>query len=131
MLTYKAAQMVDDGRFRDETDAAYLNAAKLMSARTAVHATDHAMQAVGGHAYMEVPPAGAHVSRRATPEPIHGHERGAVSEVGARGAGRRAGVWAVGFTAVDGGTLAAAIQRLGLIATPVRGNSRQLLPSSP
>ena len=45
MLTYKAAQMVDDGRFHaDEADAAYLNAAKLMSARTAVHATDHAMQ---------------------------------------------------------------------------------------
>ena len=56
LLTYKAAQMVDEDRFRDEADAAYLNAAKLMSARTAVHATDHAMQAVGGHAYMEVHP---------------------------------------------------------------------------
>ena len=56
LLTYKAAQMVDDGRFHAEADAAYLNAAKLMSARTAVHATDHAMQAVGGHAYMEVHP---------------------------------------------------------------------------
>ena len=48
--------MVDEDRFRDEADAAYLNAAKLMAARTAVHATDHAMQAVGGHAYMEVHP---------------------------------------------------------------------------
>ncbi len=56
LLTYQAARMVDEGRFRDEADAAYLNAAKLMSARTAVHATDHAMQAVGGHAYMEVHP---------------------------------------------------------------------------
>ena len=27
-----------------------------MSARAAVHATDHAIQAVGGHAYMEVHP---------------------------------------------------------------------------
>ena len=56
LLTYRAAQMVDEDRFRDEADAAYLNAAKLMSARTAVHATDHAMQAVGGHGYMEVHP---------------------------------------------------------------------------
>ena len=56
LLTYQAARMVDEDRFRDEADAAYLNAAKLMSARTAVHATDHAMQAVGGHGYMEVHP---------------------------------------------------------------------------
>ncbi len=56
LLTYQAARMVDENRFRDEADAAYLNAAKLMAARTAVHATDHAMQAVGGHAYMEVHP---------------------------------------------------------------------------
>ncbi len=56
LLTYQAARMVDENRFRDEGDAAYLNAAKLMSARTAAHATDHAMQAVGGHGYMEVHP---------------------------------------------------------------------------
>ena len=56
LLTYQAARMVDEDRFRDEGDAAYLNAAKLMSARTAAHATDHAMQAVGGHGYMEVHP---------------------------------------------------------------------------
>lgn len=56
LLTYQSARMVDEGRFRGEDDAAYLNAAKLISARTAVHATDHAMQAVGGHAYMEVHP---------------------------------------------------------------------------
>ena len=56
LLTYQAARMVDEGRFRDPNDAAILNAAKLMSARTAAHATDHAMQAVGGHGYMEVHP---------------------------------------------------------------------------
>ena len=56
LLTYQAARMVDEDRFHDEGDAAYLNAAKLMSARAAVHATDHAMQAVGGHGYMEVHP---------------------------------------------------------------------------
>ena len=56
LLTYQAARMVDENRFRDEADAAYLNAAKLMAARSAVHATNHAMQAVGGHAYMEVHP---------------------------------------------------------------------------
>ena len=56
LLTYQAARMVDDGRFHDESDAAYLNVAKVLSARTAVHATDHAMQVVGGHGYMEVHP---------------------------------------------------------------------------
>ncbi len=56
LLTYRATQMVDEGLFKDEASAAMLNAAKLMAARTAVHATDHAMQAVGGHAYMEVHP---------------------------------------------------------------------------
>lgn len=56
LLTYRAARMVDDGEFREESDAAYLNAAKVFSARTAVHATDHAMQVVGGHGYMEVHP---------------------------------------------------------------------------
>ena len=56
LLTYQTARMVDEDRFRNEADTAYLNAAKLISARTAVHATDHAMQAVGGHGYMEVHP---------------------------------------------------------------------------
>jgi alkylation response protein AidB-like acyl-CoA dehydrogenase len=55
-LTYRAARMVDEGRFLTESDAAYLNAAKIFSARTAVMATDRAMQIVGGHGYMEVHP---------------------------------------------------------------------------
>ncbi len=55
-LTYSAAQMVDENRFVTEGDAAFLNAAKVMSAKTAVHAADRAMQIVGGHGYMEVHP---------------------------------------------------------------------------
>ena len=56
LLAYQAARMVDEGRFHGEADAAYVNAAKLMAARAAVQATDRAMQAVGGHGYMEVHP---------------------------------------------------------------------------
>ena len=56
LLTYQAARMVDAGRFHEEADAAYLNAAKVFSARTAVRAADEAMQVVGGHGYMEVHP---------------------------------------------------------------------------
>lgn len=56
LLVYQAARMVDAGRFRQESDAAYLNAAKVLSARTAVRAADDAMQIVGGHGYMEVHP---------------------------------------------------------------------------
>ena len=56
LLAYRAARMVDEGRFHGEADAAYVNAAKLMATRAAVQATDRAMQAVGGHGYMEVHP---------------------------------------------------------------------------
>ena len=55
-LTYQAARMVDEERFFADDDAAYLNAAKTMSARTATHAADRAMQIAGGHGYMEVHP---------------------------------------------------------------------------
>ena len=55
-LTYHAAEMVDEGRFVTEADAAYLNAAKMLAGKTAVHAADRAMQIVGGHGYMEVHP---------------------------------------------------------------------------
>jgi alkylation response protein AidB-like acyl-CoA dehydrogenase len=56
LLTYQAAKLVDEGRFREESDAAYLNAAKVLAFRTAVRAADEGMQVVGGHGYMEVHP---------------------------------------------------------------------------
>ena len=55
-LTYAAARMVDEERFFAENDTAYLYAAKTMSAKTATHAADRAMQIAGGHGYMEVHP---------------------------------------------------------------------------
>lgn len=55
-LTYASARLVDEERFFSEGDAAYIFAAKTMSAKTAVHAADRSMQIVGGHGYMEVHP---------------------------------------------------------------------------
>ncbi len=55
-LTYKASAMVDNNQFTTEEDAAYLNIAKVFSAKTAINSADKAMQISGGHGYMEVHP---------------------------------------------------------------------------
>lgn len=55
-LTYKASKMVDNNQFITEEDAAYLNIAKVFSAKTAIKSADNAMQISGGHGYMEVHP---------------------------------------------------------------------------
>ena len=48
--------MVDNNQFTTEEDAAYLNIAKIFSAKTAINSADKAMQISGGHGYMEVHP---------------------------------------------------------------------------
>ena len=55
-LTYKASLMVDKDQFATEENAAYLNIAKVFSAKTAIKSADNAMQIAGGHGYMEVHP---------------------------------------------------------------------------
>jgi alkylation response protein AidB-like acyl-CoA dehydrogenase len=59
LLTYQAACMVDEGRFRKE-DAPYLSIAKTVATETAVKVAGDAMQAMGAQGYMQDHPLERH-----------------------------------------------------------------------
>jgi alkylation response protein AidB-like acyl-CoA dehydrogenase len=52
LLTYRAARLVDSGRF-DKDSVPYLSAAKLMATETAVSVSNTAMQLLGAAGYMK------------------------------------------------------------------------------